>query len=55
MSVVAGGLERFEIPRKVFLTDDVWTPDTGLITDSLKLKRKPLADHYRAEVSQMYH
>lgn len=51
---VAGSLQRFEVPQKIVLTEEVWTPDTGLVTDSLKLKRKPLTDHYQAVVEQMY-
>lgn len=49
-----GSLQRFEIPQRLKLTDEVWTPDTGLITDSLKLKRKPLNDYYAAVVRELY-
>lgn len=49
-----GSLQKFEVPQKIVLTDEVWMPDTGLVTDSLKLKRKPLTDHYQAAVHKMY-
>ena len=35
-----GKLHKQEIPSKIFLDIDQWTPDTGLVTDALKLKRK---------------
>merc|ERR1719466_272581 len=37
-------LEKFEIPGAVTLTGLEWTPDTGLTTAAMKLKRKPLED-----------
>ncbi|KAF6040391.1 ACSL3 [Bugula neritina] len=53
-SLAQGTLQKFETPQKISLTDEVWTPDSGLVTDSLKLKRKPLSEHYASVVSQMY-
>jgi len=47
-------LEKFEIPGAVTLTSIEWTPDTGLTTAAMKLKRKPLQDHYRADIDRMY-
>jgi len=40
------GLAGFEIPRKVKVTDEIWTPESGLVTASLKLQRNPLREHY---------
>jgi long-chain acyl-CoA synthetase len=40
------GLAAFEIPRKVKVTDEIWTPESGLVTASLKLQRNPLREHY---------
>jgi len=42
------GLARFEIPTKVKVDDSIWTPESGLVTASLKLQRNPLRDHYNA-------
>lgn len=42
------GLAKFEIPSKVKLDDNIWTPESGLVTASLKLQRNPLRDHYNA-------
>merc|ERR1712098_140907 len=47
-------LEKFEIPGAVTLTSIEWTPDTGLTTAAMKLKRKTLQDHYRADIDRMY-
>merc|ERR1712226_571054 len=40
------GLAGFEIPKKVKVTDEIWTPESGLVTASLKLQRNPLREHY---------
>jgi len=47
-------LEKFEIPGAVTLTSIEWLPETGLTTAAMKLKRKPLADHYGADIKRMY-
>ncbi|XP_059186686.1 long-chain-fatty-acid--CoA ligase 3a [Centropristis striata] len=47
-------LERFEIPRKICLSPDPWTPETGLVTDAFKLKRKELKTRYQDDIERMY-
>ncbi|XP_029703059.1 long-chain-fatty-acid--CoA ligase 4 isoform X1 [Takifugu rubripes] len=47
-------LQRFEIPVKVHLSPDPWTPETGLVTDAFKLKRKELKNHYLHHIERMY-
>ncbi|XP_061574754.1 long-chain-fatty-acid--CoA ligase 3a [Cololabis saira] len=47
-------LERFEIPRKICLSAEPWTPETGLVTDAFKLKRKELKSHYKDDIERMY-
>ncbi|XP_061540996.1 long-chain-fatty-acid--CoA ligase 4 isoform X1 [Phycodurus eques] len=47
-------LQRFEIPVKVHLSPEPWTPEMGLVTDAFKLKRKELKNHYRHHIERMY-
>ncbi|XP_068174186.1 long-chain-fatty-acid--CoA ligase 3a [Antennarius striatus] len=47
-------LERFEIPRKIRLSPEPWTPDKGLVTDAFKLKRVELKRHYLEDIERMY-
>ncbi|KAM9853825.1 long-chain-fatty-acid--CoA ligase 3a [Aulostomus maculatus] len=53
-AALAAQLERFEIPRKIRLSPDPWTPETGLVTDAFKLKRKELKTHYQEDIERMY-
>ncbi|XP_023689929.2 long-chain-fatty-acid--CoA ligase 4-like isoform X1 [Paramormyrops kingsleyae] len=47
-------LQRFEIPVKVRLSPEPWTPETGLVTDAFKLKRRELKNHYLNDIERMY-
>jgi len=49
-----GKLHKQEIPSKVYLETEPWTPETGLITDAMKLKRKVLNEHYKDVVQSLY-
>ncbi|KAI4898006.1 hypothetical protein NFI96_017487, partial [Prochilodus magdalenae] len=53
-TALAAQLERFEIPRKICLSSEPWTPETGLVTDAFKLKRKELKSHYQHDIERMY-
>lgn len=48
------GLSRWDIPAAVYLTHENWTPDTGLVTAALKLRRKQIGQQYRSMVCDMY-
>ena len=48
------GLERFEIPTKSKFVKEVWLPDSGLVTDSLKLKRREIEKFYENEIKTTY-
>lgn len=45
---------RFEIPSKILIVDDQWTPESDLVTAALKLKRKNIVDKYKDEIKKMY-
>uniref|UniRef100_A0A8B9I0E0 long-chain-fatty-acid--CoA ligase n=1 Tax=Astyanax mexicanus TaxID=7994 RepID=A0A8B9I0E0_ASTMX len=53
-AAVTAKLERFEIPKKIRLSAEAWTPETGLVTDAFKLKRKELKTHYQEDIERMY-
>ena len=46
--------ERFEIPTRVKFVKEMWLPDTGLVTDSLKLKRKEIEKFYAKDIEILY-
>ena len=46
-------LQKFEIPRGVCLVSEVWTPESGLLTAALKLKRRTIEDKFRAEIARL--
>jgi len=50
----AGKLVKFEIPTKIILIDDLWTPDNDMLTAVNKLKRKQIADKHRTQIDAMY-
>lgn len=47
-------LEKFEIPAKVKLLSDPWTPETGLVTAALKIKREVIRKTFQEELSKLY-
>ncbi|KAL1447990.1 hypothetical protein MTO96_006560 [Rhipicephalus appendiculatus] len=47
-------LQKTEVPRKVKLCHEEWTPDTGLVTPTLKLCRKPLQKYYERDINALY-
>lgn len=47
-------LEKFEIPKKIKLCRETWTPETDLVTQSLKLKRRNIATFYAQSLKAMY-
>ena len=47
-------LEKFEIPKKIKLCKEAWTPESDLVTQSLKLKRRNIATFYAQSIRAMY-
>ncbi|KAL4219831.1 Long-chain-fatty-acid--CoA ligase 4 [Mactra antiquata] len=47
-------LEKFEVPAKLKLCTEIWMPDTGLVTDAFKLKRKNIEEKYKPSLQRMY-
>jgi long-chain acyl-CoA synthetase len=44
----------YATPRKVALTLEPWTIDAGLMTPTLKLKRKAIEEAFRTEIAGLY-
>ena len=49
-----GKLEKFEIPQRITLVAEIWTPDSGLLTEAFKLKRKNIQSQYQSDINRMY-
>nr|ADE77336.1 unknown [Picea sitchensis] len=47
-------LDKFEIPSKIKLLPDPWTPETGLVTAALKLKREVIKKTFAEELNKLY-
>ena len=47
-------LQKFEIPQAVTLVTEKWTPESGLITASFKMKRKKIQNFYQRYIDLMY-
>ncbi|KAL4185757.1 hypothetical protein AMTRI_Chr10g7530 [Amborella trichopoda] len=47
-------LDKFEIPAKIMLSPDPWTPESGLVTAALKIKRENLKTKFKEEVHNLY-
>ncbi|KAF2291396.1 hypothetical protein GH714_023624 [Hevea brasiliensis] len=47
-------LEKFEIPAKIKLLSNPWTPETGLVTAALKIKREAIRKAFSEELSKFY-
>lgn len=50
----AAKLEKFEVPQKLTLVKETWTPETELVTAALKLKRKNITSFYQSDLQAMY-
>lgn len=49
-----GELERFCLPRKVKICPEPWMPESGLVTDSFKVKRKNFEEHFKDDIVEMF-
>ena len=47
------GLLRYEVPTKIKLCHEPWTPDSGLVTAALKIRRRPIQDFYQTDIDRM--
>ena len=47
-------LQKFELPQALTIVPDQWTPESGLITASFKMKRKKIQNFYQRHIDRMY-
>lgn len=47
-------LAKFEVPTKVFVCEEAWTPENDLCTAALKLKRNNLRKYYEGQLAELY-
>ena len=48
------GLKEFELPKKISIINEPFSPNNGLMTNTLKLKPKVIRIKYNAELKKMY-
>ena len=48
------GLKKFEIPKSIALISTPWTPESGLVTATFKLKRKLIQERYKSIIDSLY-
>ena len=49
-----GEVARVEQARKWFVAPDAWSPETGELTPSLKMKRRVVLQRYSVEIEELY-
>jgi long-chain acyl-CoA synthetase len=49
-----GDFKTYEKPMKIVVTTDDWTQENGLLTPTLKLKRRKLVDMYSKLILEQY-
>nr|XP_023918046.1 long chain acyl-CoA synthetase 8 isoform X2 [Quercus suber] len=47
-------LDKFETPAKIKLLPEAWTPESGLVTAALKIKREQLKAKFKDELQKLY-
>jgi long-chain acyl-CoA synthetase len=47
--------KQYEVPKKFLITADEWTPDTGLTTQTFKLRRLQISGRYAEEIDNLFH
>ena len=47
-------LQKHEIPKAICLVDGPWTPETGLVTGAMKVRRQKIQEHYQVKVDKLF-
>lgn len=47
-------LNKMEIPTKILVCAEEWSPDSGLVTAAMKIRRRNIQDFYKMDINRMY-
>ncbi|KAM1059605.1 hypothetical protein TB1_023653 [Malus domestica] len=50
----ASKLDKFELPAKIRLLPEPWTPESGLVTAAMKIKREQIKAKFKNELNKLY-
>jgi len=50
----AAKLRTFELPRSIYLCSEEWTPQNGMLTAAMKLKRAPVTTQFKKQLIELY-
>ena len=53
-TATTAGISKKEIPVKIRLVCDEWTPDNDMLTAAMKMKRKNVENRYRDEIQWLF-
>ena len=48
------GLKKSETPRKIKLCFEPWTPESGLVTSTLSVRREKMTEMYKKDINRMF-
>ncbi len=54
IETLTGKFGRYEIPKKIALIEEIFSLENGLLTQTMKLKRRKVVERYRAEIDKLY-
>ena len=54
IKTATAGFPNYGVPRQVYCTLDAWTIENGLLTPTLKMKRRLIHQRYAAEINALY-
>ena len=53
-NIYTTGISKWAIPAAVFLTNDVWGPESELVTSAFKLRPTHIRKRYQQDIAHMY-
>ena len=52
--MAARHIPQYGVPRNVWILREHWTPESGLLTTTMKLRRRQIAARFANEIEAMY-